>query len=57
MKNIIIKGYKCAGIAYEKEPEEFNVIKWYAACTGGRTDFLGTAEKIKQGHKFKVYLD
>ncbi|KAF7634301.1 TPR_REGION domain-containing protein [Meloidogyne graminicola] len=54
---IIHQSYKHAVIAYEKEPEEFNVIKWYAACTGGRTDFLGTADKIKQGHKFKELID
>ncbi|CAK5117173.1 unnamed protein product [Meloidogyne enterolobii] len=56
-KEYMDEGYKHAGIAYEKEPEEFDVIKWYAACTGGRTDFLGTAEKIKQGHKFKELID
>lgn len=56
-KEYLEEGYKHAGIAYEKEPDEFDVIKWYAACTGGRTDFLGTSEKIKQGHKFKELID
>jgi hypothetical protein len=32
-------------------------LKWLAALTGSRTDFLGTKEKIQQGNVFKALLD
>lgn len=56
-KNLLDEGLKYAKSAYEIRPNEFNVVKWVAALTGSRTDFLRTKEKIEQGNLFKEFLD
>lgn len=56
-KELLDEGHKYASAAYKKKPDEFNVLKWIAALTGGRTDFMGTKEKIEQGYVFKELLD
>lgn len=40
--------------AYEKNDEEFNIVKWVAALTGQCTNFMGTKEKIEQGEQLKM---
>lgn len=43
--------------AHETAPTLFPALKWVAVMTGQLTDYVGTKEKIEQGHKFKQYLD
>lgn len=47
-------GLKYAQTAYEMDPKVYNHVKWVAALTGSRVDYLGTKEKIEQGKLFKV---
>ncbi|KAL3103353.1 hypothetical protein niasHS_002539 [Heterodera schachtii] len=56
-RELLDEAHRYATSAYELRGTEFNVLKWMAAVTGSRTDFLGTKEKIEQGNRFKELLD
>uniref|UniRef100_A0A914GU93 Regulator of microtubule dynamics protein 1 n=1 Tax=Globodera rostochiensis TaxID=31243 RepID=A0A914GU93_GLORO len=56
-KEFLDEAHRYATAAYEMREDEFNVVKWMAAVTGSRTDFLATKERIEQGNLFKDLLN
>ncbi|KAK0418267.1 hypothetical protein QR680_013468 [Steinernema hermaphroditum] len=56
-KELILEGRDAGAAAYKSNEKDFNVVMWAAVLSGEASDYLGTKDRIQEGHKFKEYLD
>uniref|UniRef100_A0A1I7Y447 TPR_REGION domain-containing protein n=1 Tax=Steinernema glaseri TaxID=37863 RepID=A0A1I7Y447_9BILA len=56
-KELILEGRDAGLAAYKISNTNFDVLMWLAVLSGELSDYLGTKERIQEGHKFKEYLD
>jgi len=56
-KDLMYEGQKFAIHGHEKDPQNFECLRWAAIITGSISDISGNKEKIQQGNLFKELLD
>uniref|UniRef100_T1HCN6 Regulator of microtubule dynamics protein 1 n=1 Tax=Rhodnius prolixus TaxID=13249 RepID=T1HCN6_RHOPR len=56
-QDYIAKGLECATHCLELNPRSSDAHKWYAICIGGRSQFQGTKDKLKDGIEFRKHVE
>ncbi|KAK9506181.1 hypothetical protein O3M35_008162 [Rhynocoris fuscipes] len=56
-QDYISKGLECATRCLELNPRSADAHKWYAICIGGRSQFQGTKDKLKDGIEFRIHVE
>lgn len=55
--NSFFLGLECATHCLELNPRSSDAHKWYAICIGGRSQFQGTKDKLKDGIEFRKHVE
>uniref|UniRef100_A0A224XIM9 Regulator of microtubule dynamics protein 1 n=1 Tax=Panstrongylus lignarius TaxID=156445 RepID=A0A224XIM9_9HEMI len=56
-QDYIAKGLECATRCLDLNPRSADAHKWYAICIGGRSQFQGTKDKLKDGVEFRKHVE